>query len=117
MVPVDRMLRDVAYVWTMFQYPPLPAGSGLAPDLLTDTEHTRAEALEWSRTSLVEAYQISAALLVKLGDAELTGLAVDPPMLAATGQPRSGSHRSHAARAGVAHAQPRSTDAVRVDRC
>ncbi|WP_245666796.1 helix-turn-helix domain-containing protein [Micromonospora sediminicola] len=84
-VAVDRMLRDVGYAWTTFQYARYPQVIDLAPTLLVTAQRTHAEAPEAGRASLVEAYRVTAALLVKLGDAELAWLAVDRAMLAATG--------------------------------
>ncbi|GAB3083843.1 helix-turn-helix domain-containing protein [Micromonospora schwarzwaldensis] len=84
-VPVDRMLRDVGYAWTTFQYARYPQVVDLVPDLLTHAQRTHAEAPVAGRVPLVEAYRITASVLVKLGDAELAWLAVDRAMLAATG--------------------------------
>ncbi|TWG18926.1 helix-turn-helix domain-containing protein [Micromonospora taraxaci] len=84
-VPVDRMLRDVAYAWTAFQYARYPQVLDLVPDLLTRAQRTHADTPVSGRVPLVEAYRITAALLIKLGDAELAWLAVDRAMLAATG--------------------------------
>ncbi|MDG4793457.1 helix-turn-helix domain-containing protein [Micromonospora sp. WMMD1082] len=84
-LPVDRMLRDVGYAWTTFQYARYPQLVDLAPDLLTNAQRTHAIDPGSGRVPLVEAYRIIAALLVKLGDAELAWLAVDRAMLAATG--------------------------------
>ncbi|MFI2711231.1 helix-turn-helix domain-containing protein [Micromonospora sp. NPDC018662] len=84
-VPVDRMLRDVGYAWTTFQYARYPQVVDLVPDLLTDAQHTHAEDPVTGRVPLVEAYRITASLLLKLGDAELAWLAVDRAMLAAAG--------------------------------
>ncbi|WBB71987.1 helix-turn-helix domain-containing protein [Micromonospora sp. WMMD1128] len=84
-VPVDRMVRDVGYAWTTFQHARYPQMVDLVPDLLTDAQRTDAAAPVAGRVPLVEAYRVTAALLVKLGDAELAWLAVDRAMLAATG--------------------------------
>ncbi|WP_341720029.1 helix-turn-helix domain-containing protein [Micromonospora sp. FIMYZ51] len=84
-VSVDRMLRDVGYAWTTFQHARYPQMVDLVPDLLTDAQRTDAAAPVAGRVPLVEAYRVTAALLVKLGDAELAWLAVDRAMLAATG--------------------------------
>ncbi|MFI6128484.1 helix-turn-helix domain-containing protein [Micromonospora sp. NPDC051141] len=83
--PVDRMLRDVGYAWTTFQYARYPQVVDLAPDLLTNAQRTYVHDRGSGRGPLVEAYRVTAALLVKLGDAELAWLAVDRAMLAATG--------------------------------
>ncbi|MGC4890060.1 helix-turn-helix domain-containing protein [Micromonospora sp. DT227] len=84
-VPVDRMLRDVGYAWTTFQYARYPQVVDLAPDLLTNAQRTYVHDRGSGRGPLVEAYRVTAALLVKFGDAELAWLAVDRAMLAATG--------------------------------
>ncbi|WFE42618.1 helix-turn-helix domain-containing protein [Micromonospora sp. WMMD998] len=84
-VPVDRMVRDVGYAWTTFQHARYPQLVDLVPDLLTDAQRTDAVAAVAGRVPLVEVYRVTAALLVKLGDAELAWLAVDRAMLAATG--------------------------------
>ncbi|MCZ7438830.1 helix-turn-helix domain-containing protein [Micromonospora sp. WMMC241] len=84
-VPVDRMLRDVGYAWTTFRYARYPQVVDLAPDLLANAQRTYVHDRGSGRGPLVEAYRVTAALLVKLGDAELAWLAVDRAMLAATG--------------------------------
>ncbi|WDZ87743.1 helix-turn-helix domain-containing protein [Micromonospora cathayae] len=84
-LPVDRMLREVGYAWTTFQYARYQQVIDLAPDLLTDAQRTHAQQPGPGRVPLVEAYRIVSALLVKLGQAELAWLAVDRAMLAATG--------------------------------
>ncbi|MFI6128523.1 helix-turn-helix domain-containing protein [Micromonospora sp. NPDC051141] len=84
-VPVDRMLRDVGYAWTTFQHARYPQLVDLVPGLLTRAQRTHAEVPAAGRVPLVEAYRITASLLLKLGDAELAWLAVDRAMLAATG--------------------------------
>ncbi|WP_405093265.1 helix-turn-helix domain-containing protein [Micromonospora sp. NBC_01392] len=84
-LPVDRMLRDVGYAWTTFQHARYPQLVDLVPDLLTHAQRTHAEAPVAGRVPLVEAYRITASLLLKLGDAELAWLAVDRAMLVATG--------------------------------
>ncbi|WP_331461138.1 helix-turn-helix domain-containing protein [Micromonospora tarapacensis] len=82
---VDRMLREVGHAWTTFQYARYQQVIDLAPDLLSNAQGTHAHAPVMGRVPLVEAYRIIAALLVKLGDAELAWLATDRAMLAATG--------------------------------
>ncbi|TDC39426.1 XRE family transcriptional regulator [Micromonospora sp. 15K316] len=84
-LPVDRVLRDVGYAWTTFQYARYPQVIDLLPDLLTNAQRSHAQALVTGRVPLVEAYRIIAALLVKLGHCELAWLATDRAMLAATG--------------------------------
>ncbi|XTZ13465.1 helix-turn-helix domain-containing protein [Micromonospora echinospora] len=82
-LPVDRMAREVAHTWTAFQYARYPQVVDLLPDLLTDAQRTHAHDPGAARVPLVEAYRITAALLVKIGDADLAWLAVDRAMIAA----------------------------------
>jgi transcriptional regulator with XRE-family HTH domain len=84
-LPVDRLTREVGHAWTTFQHARYPQVIDLLPDLLTDVQRTHAHQPEAARGPLVEAYRITAALLVKLGDAELAWLAADRAMAAATG--------------------------------
>ncbi|MEU5563408.1 helix-turn-helix domain-containing protein [Micromonospora musae] len=85
LLSADRMLRDVGYAWTTFQYARYPQVIDLLPDLLANAQRTHAQAPVAGRVPLVEAYRITAALLIKLGDSELAWLATDRAMLAATG--------------------------------
>ncbi|SCL17188.1 Transcriptional regulator, contains XRE-family HTH domain [Micromonospora pallida] len=82
---VDRVAREVAHAWTTFQYARYPQLIDLVPDLLADTQRTHARDPVAGRVPLVEAYRITAALLVKLGDADLAWVAADRAMIAATG--------------------------------
>lgn len=86
-LPVDRMLRDVEYAWTTFQHGRYPQVIYLLPDLLTNAQRTHEQAPAAGRVPLVEAYRVTAALLVKLGEVGLAWLATDRAMLAATGEP------------------------------
>ncbi|MDG4810447.1 helix-turn-helix domain-containing protein [Micromonospora sp. WMMD1120] len=83
-LPVDRLLGDVGYAWTTFQHARYPQVVNLMPGLLTNAQRTCAHDQRSGRVALVEAYRLTAALLVKLGDAELAWLAVDRAMLVAT---------------------------------
>ncbi|WP_229401376.1 helix-turn-helix domain-containing protein [Micromonospora okii] len=84
-LPADQMARQVAHAWTTFQHARYPQVIELLPGLLTDAERTRAGDPLAGRVPLVEAYRITASLLVKLGDPDLAWLAVDRAMTAATG--------------------------------
>ncbi|MFI7209830.1 helix-turn-helix domain-containing protein [Micromonospora maritima] len=84
-LPVERVLRDVEYAWTTFRHARYPQVVDLAPDLLINAQRTDVHDRGSGRGPLVEAYRVTAALLVKLGDAELAWLAVDRAMLAASG--------------------------------
>ncbi|WP_405096259.1 XRE family transcriptional regulator [Micromonospora sp. NBC_01412] len=83
--PADRLARQVAHAWTTFQHARYPQVVGLVPQLLTDAQRTHARDPGEGRVPLVEAYRVTAALLVKLGEADLAWLAVDRAMSAAIG--------------------------------
>ncbi|WDZ87975.1 helix-turn-helix domain-containing protein [Micromonospora cathayae] len=84
-LPADRMARQVGYAWTAFQHARYAQLADLLPDLLTDVQRTHAHQPGPGRVPLVEAYRITAGLLVKLGAADVAWLAADRAMLAATG--------------------------------
>ncbi|WDZ82800.1 helix-turn-helix domain-containing protein [Micromonospora cathayae] len=84
-LPVDRMAREVTHAWTTFQHARYRQVVELLPDLLVDAPRTHATAPDTGRALLVDAYRITAALLVKLEVADLAWLAADRAMIAATG--------------------------------
>ncbi|WP_434743428.1 helix-turn-helix domain-containing protein [Micromonospora sp. SH-82] len=81
-VEVDR---QVAYVWTAFQHARYALVVDRLPGLLADVERVHAADPVAGRVPLVEAYRVTAALLVKLGAPESGWLAVDRAVTAATG--------------------------------
>jgi transcriptional regulator with XRE-family HTH domain len=84
-LPVHRLDQEVAYAWTTFQCAGYRQVIDLVPTLLAEAQRTHARDPGTGRVPLVEAYRITASLLVKLGDADLAWLAADRAMLAATG--------------------------------
>ncbi|WP_254910150.1 helix-turn-helix domain-containing protein [Micromonospora sp. NBS 11-29] len=84
-LPVDQMAQKVAHAWMAFQHARYPQVTELLPSLLADAERTFAGEPAAGRMPLVEAYRITASLLVKLGDPDVAWLAVDRAMNAATG--------------------------------
>ncbi|GGM21623.1 helix-turn-helix domain-containing protein [Micromonospora yangpuensis] len=84
-LPADRMARQVAHAWTTFQYARYPHLVGLLPGLLADAHHCHAADPVGGRVPLVQAYRVTAAVLVKLGDPDLGWLAVDRAMNVASG--------------------------------
>ncbi|WP_416900445.1 helix-turn-helix domain-containing protein [Micromonospora echinospora] len=84
-LPVDGLAREVAHAWTTFQHARYPQVVDLLPQVVADAQRTHAHDPRRSRTPLVEAYRVTAALLVKLGAADVAWLAVDRAMTAATG--------------------------------
>jgi transcriptional regulator with XRE-family HTH domain len=81
----DRLARQVAHAWTTFQHGRYPRVVDLLPELLADVERSHAIDPVAGRASLVEAYRVTASLLVKLGAPDLAWIAVDRAMIAATG--------------------------------
>ncbi|XTZ19121.1 helix-turn-helix domain-containing protein [Micromonospora echinospora] len=84
-LPADRLVREVAHVWTTFQHARYPQVVDLVPELVADAQRTHARDPDAGRVPLVEAYRVTASLLVKLGAPDLAWLAVDRAMIAATG--------------------------------
>ncbi|MFI6227659.1 helix-turn-helix domain-containing protein [Micromonospora echinospora] len=84
-MPAERLVREVAHVWTTFQYARYPQVVELLPQLVADAQRTHAHDSGRGRMPLVETYRVTAALLVKLGAPEVGWLAVDRAMAAATG--------------------------------
>ncbi|MER7418406.1 helix-turn-helix domain-containing protein [Micromonospora peucetia] len=84
-VSADRLARGVEHAWIMFKHARYPQVIGLLPDLLAAGQRVYAHDPGWGRLLLVEAYRVTASLLVKLGEADLGWLAADRAMAAATG--------------------------------
>ncbi|MFI9531341.1 helix-turn-helix domain-containing protein [Micromonospora rosaria] len=86
-LPAVELARQVAHAWTTFQHARYPQVTELLPGLLADAGRTFAGEPVAGRAPLVEAYRVTASLLVKLGDPSLAWLAVDRAMNVATGDP------------------------------
>lgn len=84
-LPADHLMREVAHVWTTFQHARYPQVVDLVPEFVADAQRTHAHDPEAGRVPLVEAYRVTASLLVKLGAPDVAWLAVDRAMIAATG--------------------------------
>ena len=82
-----RVVRGVAHAWTSYQHARYPALIDLLPELLAGAQRGHAHDPRAGRVPLVEAYRLTAALLVKLGETELAWLAADRAMALATGDP------------------------------
>jgi transcriptional regulator with XRE-family HTH domain len=82
-----RIARDVEHSWTTFQHARYPQVIALLPTLLAGAQRVHADDPAAGRVVLVEAYRITAALLVKVGEADLGWLAADRAMATATGDP------------------------------
>lgn len=85
-LPVDQVAQQVAHAWTTFQHARYPEVAALLPGLLADVERARA-ADPAGRAALVDAYRVTASLLVKLDVPDLAWLAVDRAMGVAAGDP------------------------------
>ncbi|WP_229403125.1 helix-turn-helix domain-containing protein [Micromonospora okii] len=86
-LPPERLAQEVAHAWTTFQHARYPQVVALVPGVLADAQRCHADVPGAGRAPLVEAYRIVAALLVKLGEAELGWLAADRAMAVAAGDP------------------------------
>ena len=84
-LPADRVARHVGYAWTAYQHARYPQVVELLPSLLSDVQRAHARDPVAGRVAVVEAYRVTAALLVKLDEADLAWLAADRAMAAATG--------------------------------
>ncbi|RZT80961.1 transcriptional regulator with XRE-family HTH domain [Micromonospora violae] len=81
----DRLAREVRQVWMTYQHARYPRLVELLPALVTEVHRAYAQDPEAGRAALVEAYRVTAALLVKLGEGSLAWLAADRAMSAAAG--------------------------------
>ncbi|WP_405107644.1 helix-turn-helix domain-containing protein [Micromonospora sp. NBC_01405] len=87
-VTADRLVHTVEHAWIMFAHARYPQVIALVPDLLAGAQRVHADDPGWGRPLLVEAYRVTASLLVKLGEADLGWLAADRAMATATGDRR-----------------------------
>ncbi len=78
-VTADQARRQVAYAWMAYQHARYPQLLDALPALLDTTHGTRS--------LLVSAYRIAAAVLVKLDHADLAWLAADRAVTTAAGGP------------------------------
>ncbi|MGC4880691.1 helix-turn-helix domain-containing protein [Micromonospora sp. DT43] len=84
-LPADRLARQVKHAWTTFQHARYPEVVELLPRLLIDVQRAHVRDPEVGRAALVEAYRVTASVLVKLNEATLAWLAADRAMSAAMG--------------------------------
>ncbi|WP_433649126.1 helix-turn-helix domain-containing protein [Micromonospora zamorensis] len=84
----DRLAREVRHAWMTFQHARYPRLVELLPTLVTEVHRAHALYPQVGRAAVVvEAYRVTAALLVKLGEESLAWLAADRAMSAAAGDP------------------------------
>ncbi len=83
-VSADRLARHVGYAWTAYQHARYPQVVELLPSLLSEVQCAYGRDPAAGRL-VVEAYRVTAALLVKLDETDLAWLTVDRAMAAATG--------------------------------
>ncbi|MEU3457403.1 helix-turn-helix domain-containing protein [Micromonospora sp. NPDC006766] len=81
----DRLAQEVGYAWITYQHARYPQLVEQLPTLLTTVQRAHAVHPEAGRVAVVEAYRVTAALLVKLDEVNLAWLAADRAMSAATG--------------------------------
>ncbi|MEU7923302.1 helix-turn-helix domain-containing protein [Micromonospora zamorensis] len=82
MSPV-RLAREVRHAWMTFQHARYPRLVELLPALVTEVHRAHTQDPVAARAAVVEAYRVTAALLVKLGEGSLAWLAADRAMSAA----------------------------------
>ncbi|WP_341718444.1 helix-turn-helix domain-containing protein [Micromonospora sp. FIMYZ51] len=82
---VAEVARVVQHAWTTFQHARYPQVIGGLPEMVLAAQRSFDRESGAGRVPLVEAYRVSAALLVKLGAGELAWLAADRAMSVATG--------------------------------
>jgi transcriptional regulator with XRE-family HTH domain len=77
-VDVQRMRRQVSYIWSAFELADYQVVSRTLPDLLLEAQRSHATTQTTEIASiLAEVYQIAASTLRKLGEYELAWLAAD----------------------------------------
>ncbi|WP_199199821.1 helix-turn-helix domain-containing protein [Micromonospora sp. RP3T] len=85
--PAGRLARDVGYAWTTYQHARYAKVADALPDLLVGAQRGHARVPEAGREPLVEAYRVTASLLLKLCVGDLAWLAADRAMTVAAGDP------------------------------
>ncbi|MBO4207212.1 helix-turn-helix domain-containing protein [Micromonospora echinofusca] len=85
--PVDRLVESVRHAWTSFQHARYPQVVTFLPGLLAAAQRAHADDPVSGRGPLVEAYRVTAAVLVKLGEVDLAWVAADRAMNVASGDP------------------------------
>ncbi|WP_327034067.1 helix-turn-helix domain-containing protein [Micromonospora ureilytica] len=81
----DWMAREVRHAWMTYQHARYPRLVELLPTLVTEVHRAHAQDPESGRVAVVEAYRVTAAVLVKLDEGSLAWLAADRAMSAAAG--------------------------------
>ncbi|WFE97668.1 helix-turn-helix domain-containing protein [Micromonospora sp. WMMD987] len=81
----DRLAREVSLAWSTFQHARYPPLTGMLPGLVVAAQRVHADDPVAGRSVLVQAYRLTASLLVKLGELDLAWLAADRAMSTATG--------------------------------
>ncbi|WP_255609955.1 helix-turn-helix domain-containing protein [Micromonospora sp. PLK6-60] len=84
-LPAAQVAAGVEHAWTTYQHARYPQLIKGLPELVIAAQHAYVRDPVAGRVSLVEAYRVTASLLVKLGETELAWLATDRAMTIATG--------------------------------
>ncbi|XTZ14365.1 helix-turn-helix domain-containing protein [Micromonospora echinospora] len=82
--PPAELDRQIGYAWTAYRHAHHPQALRMLPDLLAVIGHVDRP----DGGLLVRVYQLTAQMLVKLGEPHLAWLAADRAMTAAAGHPR-----------------------------
>ncbi|MET8551106.1 helix-turn-helix domain-containing protein [Micromonospora zamorensis] len=83
----DRLAREVRHAWMTFQHARYPRLVELLTALVSEVHRAHTQDPVAARAAVVEAYRVTAALLVKLDEGSLAWLAADRAMSAAAGDP------------------------------
>jgi len=86
-LPPARVAGSVEHAWSAYERALYRQLTALLPDVLTSAQRIQAQCPDAGRAQLVDAYRVTAALLVKLGDPDLAWLAADRAIAVATGHP------------------------------
>lgn len=79
----EGLAREVRHAWMTYQHARYPRLVELLPTVVAEVHRAHALDPEVGRAAVVEAYRVTAALLVKLGEGSLAWLAADRAMSAA----------------------------------
>ncbi|MFI7081418.1 helix-turn-helix domain-containing protein [Micromonospora sp. NPDC049903] len=86
-MPPARLGYEIEHAWTTYQHARYPQLTELLPALLSEVHHAQIQAPDACRIAMVEAYRLTAALLVKLDEASLAWLAADRAVAVASDDP------------------------------
>ncbi|WP_255686686.1 helix-turn-helix domain-containing protein [Micromonospora okii] len=88
MLSLGELRRRVGYAWLTYQHARYPQVVRMLPDLLAEAQLLHAGGVEDEAADpLLQAYRLTASVLVKLGESDLAWLVADRAMTVAGGDP------------------------------